>query len=131
MPGLHRKRKRATTDDQYAKMLARMLSAWKPRLTNDPMTGLAHVRDFQQKLDDAANIAIYHALAGDECQPRLSPTAVAEVFGVSRQAIYKRAEAGAALTQHGPAARETTTARIAQPRELPPGGPPASAKPAS
>jgi hypothetical protein len=122
MPGIHRKRrKQPTTDEQYAKMLGRMLTAWKPRAVNDPITGLRHLRQFRELLEDAANTAIADALSDDR-QPRLSPTELADAYGVSRQAIYKRLITGQAAT--GQRSHEQVTqlppTRVAQPRELPP-----------
>lgn len=119
MGGIHRRRKRRpTTDEQYAKMLARMLTAWKPRLENDPMTGLGYLRGFQHILDELADSTIHQAIDGER-QPRLSPTAVAEVFGVSRQAVYKRAAAGAKAKRPRPAPQSAAVeVQVAQPREL-------------
>jgi hypothetical protein len=96
-------------------MLARMLRAWRPRAIADPLTGLAHLREFQQLLDQAANDAITHALSNGR-EPRLSPTALAEALGVSRQAIYKRAAAGQAP-------QAMPGAPVAQPQELTTGEP--------
>lgn len=112
MTGIHRRRARQTTDEQYAKMIGRMLRAWKPRAENDPLAALAHLREYQQLLDDTANTAIHRALS-DPRQSRLSASALASAFGISRQAIYKRAALAEQETQ-----AQHVTLRKAAPREL-------------
>jgi hypothetical protein len=131
MTGLHRKRKRETTTDDYAAMLARMVRAYGNRIGQDPAAGLAHLRQLETELTDAVNAGIYTAnkvggrsinyLAGD--------------LGVSKQAVFKRVQAGKQVVQERER-RQRAAQRAAQrkeqqtaesalwtaaPRELPPG----------
>jgi hypothetical protein len=115
MAGLHRRRKRATTTDQYTAMLARMMRAYGKRIAEEPVTGLAHLREIETALTDATNLGIHLAVQNGQ-----SPTALAKALGISRQAIYKRA----ALGEHIARQRRqppVVTAQVARPRELPPG----------
>lgn len=116
MAGQHRRRKRTTTTDQYAAMLTRMMRGYGKRIAEDPAAALTHLRMIEAALSDATNQGIHRAIESGK-----SPTEIADVLGVSRQAIYKRATLG----EHGTtstAQPQVDTMRIAKPRELPPGG---------
>jgi hypothetical protein len=94
MTGLHRKRKRTTSTEQYTAMLHRMISAYGTRIGEEPATGLAHLRELETALTDAANLGIYTALQSGQ-----SPTILANMLGASRPTIYKRAELGAEVAR--------------------------------
>ena len=118
MTGIHRKRKRTTTGEQYAAMLRRMLTAYGTRIGQDPASGLTHLRELEQALTDAENLGIYTAnRTGGH-----SINELADILGVSKQAVHKRVLAGEQIAKQRdrrprPA---VTAARVAQPRELPP-----------
>lgn len=114
MAGIHRRRKRTTTTDQFAKMLKRMDAAYGKRIGEEPLTALAHLRELEAGRIDAVNHGIYTAI-----QAGASPTELAEVLGISRQAIYKRAALGEHVTDQG-RQLQVDTVRVARPRELPP-----------
>ena len=119
MAGLHRRRKRATTTDQYATMLTRMMRAYGKRIAEEPAAALAHLREIETALTDATNLGIFLATQSGQ-----SPTDIADVLGISRQAIYKRAALGQRVDDLGRQPQVNTgvtTARVARPRELPPG----------
>jgi hypothetical protein len=116
MTGLHRRRKRTTTTEQYTAMLRRMISAYGPRIGEEPATGLGHLRELEAALTDAANLGIYTALQNGE-----SPTVLADMLGASRPTIYKRAELGAQVAARRQKNNLPTTGRTGRPRELPPG----------
>ena len=116
MTGIHRRRKRTTTNEQYAAMLARMFRALEGRIEADPKSGLGPLRDLEEIMSTSVNAALYR-LARDGA----SPTKLADSFGVSRQAIYKRITAGEQVVRE----REKTAGRVpglprAVPRAIPP-----------
>lgn len=90
MTGLHRKRKRPTGDGEYTAMLTRMHRGYEKRLGTNPTANLPRLRDLEQSLTDAANVGIYTAnkIGGH------SINELADIFGVSKQAIFKRVQAG-------------------------------------
>jgi hypothetical protein len=96
-------------------MLRRMLAAYGKRIGQEPVEGLAHLRELEAALTDATNLGIHAALEAGQ-----SPTALAGVLGVSRQAIYKRAALGGRVADQGRQPR-VDALRAARPRELPPG----------
>jgi predicted DNA binding protein len=117
--GIHRKRKRTTSGEQYAAMLRRMLTAYGTRIGQDPASGLTHLRELEQALTDAENLGIYTAnRTGGH-----SINELADILGVSKQAVHKRVLAGEQLARQRDRAheRDLPTARVARPRELPPG----------
>lgn len=115
MTGQHRKRKPTTTDD-YSAMLTRMLRAYGKRISEDPEAGLSHLRQLETELTDAVNVGIYTAnrIGGH------SINQLADMLGVSKQAVHKRVGLGAQIAQQARPA-PITQARVARPRELPPG----------
>jgi hypothetical protein len=115
MAGQHRRRKRATTTDQYAAMLTRMMRGYGKRVAEDPAAALTHLRMIEAALSDATNQGIHRAIESGK-----SPTEIADVLGVSRQAIYKRATLGGHGTTSA-AQPQVDTIRVARPQELPPG----------
>jgi hypothetical protein len=114
MAGIHRRRKRTTTTDDYSAMLARMLRSYGNRIGQDPEAGLGHLRDLEAELADAVNLGIYTAnkVGGH------SINQLADHLGVSKQAVYKRVQLGE-IVQRQRDRRERTTLRAAKPRELP------------
>jgi hypothetical protein len=120
--GLHRKQKqRPTSTNDYAAMLRRMIVRYGDRIGEDPVTGLAALRDLEQAMTDSVNVGIHAAhLSGH------SYNQLATQLDVSKAAIVKRAKLGeAALRQRERIAASRTrravpTAPIARPRELPP-----------
>jgi hypothetical protein len=109
MTGLHRRRKRTTATADYDAMLIRMIRAYRKRVRQDPEQALADLRAIETALTDAVNQGLSDALSDGR-----SPTHLAGILGVSRQAIYKRAGLGQQATG------TTVTMRKARPRELPP-----------
>lgn len=118
MTGQHRKRRPTTTDD-YAAMLARMLRAYGTRIGQDPQAGLSHLRELEQALADAANLGIYTAnkVGGH------SINQLADTLGVSKQAVHKRVGLGeqVARLRERVQRRTVTQARKAAPKQLPSG----------
>jgi hypothetical protein len=119
MSGLHRKRKRPpTTTEQYAGMLRRMLNAYGKRIGETPIEGLTHLRELEQALTDATNLGIWSA----NKEAGHSINELADVLGVSKQAIYKRVLLGEQVAKdHAKRERQAVTAQVAKPRELPSG----------
>lgn len=118
MTGQHRKRRPTTTDD-YAAMLARMLRAYGTRIGQDPEAGLARLRELEQALADAANVGIYTAnKTGGH-----SINQLADVLGVSKQAVHKRVGLGELVARQRERAqrRSISQARRAAPKALPSG----------
>lgn len=113
MTGLHRRRKRTTTTEQYARMLRRMITAYGPRIGEEPMVALSHLHELEDTLADAANLGIHLAIESGE-----SPTELAAAWGTSRQTIYKRAELGAEVAKQRRAAGKLPATPTARPREL-------------
>jgi hypothetical protein len=114
MPGLHRKRKRTTTADSYAAMLARMMASYGKRIGDDPAGSLPHLRELETALTDATNHGLYLAnkVGGH------SINELADHLGVSKQAVFKRVNAGAVVARERER-RQRITMRTARPRELP------------
>lgn len=96
MTGVHRKRKRKpTTTEDYAAMLVRMIRAYGPRIGQDPAAGLEKLREIEAELTSAVNGGLYLAnKTGGH-----SVNELAEVLGVSKQAIHKRVQAGEAIAK--------------------------------
>jgi HTH domain len=116
MSGLHRRRKRATTTGDYAAMLRRMVHAYGKRIGQDPEAGLTHLRELEAELAAAVNVGIFTAnkVGG------VSINQLADMLGVSKQAIHKRVEAGArASLDETP--RKIASAPVAAPKALPRG----------
>jgi hypothetical protein len=117
--GIHRKRKRRpTTDAEYVAMLQRMITRWGDRIGDDPLTGLAHLRELQQTLTESVNVGIYMAHLNGHSYSKL-----AGPLGVSKAAIVKRAKLGeTALRERERAVARKTRLKLrhAQPQELPP-----------
>jgi hypothetical protein len=117
MAGQHRRRKRATTTDDYAAMMARMVRAYGKRIGTDPQAGLAHLRELEAAMADAVNLGIYSA----NRDGGRSINDLADMLGVSKQAIHNRVKLGEQLAvQRGRQDQAAITARVAKPRELPP-----------
>ena len=115
MTGLHRRRKRTTTTEQYARMLQRMIAAYGPRIGEEPMVALSHLQEIENALADATNLGVHLAIESGQ-----SPTKLADARGTTRQTIYKRAELGAQVATRRQKNNLPTT-RTARPRELPAG----------
>jgi hypothetical protein len=116
MTGIHRRRKRTTSTEQYAAMLARMLRSYGTRIGAEPAEGLAHLRDLEQAMTDAANLGIYTAnRAGGH-----SLNELADTLGISKQAVSKRVGLGEQIAQQRDRPAITGN-RVARPRALPPG----------
>jgi hypothetical protein len=117
MAGIHRRRKRVTTTDDYAAMLRRMVLAYGTRIGAEPAAGLAHLRELEQAMTDATNLGIYTAnrVGGH------SINELAAILGVSKQAVHKRVGLGEQIAKSRTRTRPAATARMARPRELPPG----------
>jgi hypothetical protein len=119
MTGLHRRRKRTTTTDSYAAMLARMLRAYGSRIGTDPAAGLAHMRDLETAMTDAINLGIYEAnkVGGH------SINELAAILGMSKQAVHKRVGLGEQLARQRAKPKTPVGAapRVAPVKELPPG----------
>jgi hypothetical protein len=113
MTGLHRRRKRTTTAEQYAQMLRRMIAAYGPRIGEEPMVALSHLTELEDALADAANLGIHLAIQSGE-----SPTTLATAWGTSRQTIYKRAELGAEVAKQRRVQKRLSGTSTARPREL-------------
>ena len=107
-------------------MLARMMRAGSPRIREDPAGGLAPAWALETAATEMVNVGIYLANRdGGQSYNQL-----ADLMGVSKAAVIKRAKLGQQITrererQHPATIRATdpllTAARVAQPRELPPG----------
>jgi hypothetical protein len=95
MAGIHRKRKRTTTTDDYAAMLRRMILAYGTRIGAEPAEGLAHLRELETALADSVNLGIYTAnkVGGH------SINELADMLSVSKQAVFKRVGLGAAIAR--------------------------------
>lgn len=122
MPGLHRRKRRPTSDHDYAAMLRRMVTAYGRRVEASStgvteVTLLAQIEADLQAVTAAvreqANVAIY--LANKRGQ---SYNELARPFDMTKAAIIKRAKLGELATRE----REKTVdleARRAMPRALP------------
>jgi hypothetical protein len=105
MPGRHRvpaRRKREYESSEYAAMLVRMIYAYGARIAEDP-AALAHLRDIEAALRDATNAGIAGANRRPD-QP-YSLAEIADIYGVSRQAVHKRVRLGEAVLGRLAAAR--------------------------
>jgi hypothetical protein len=91
MTGTHRRKRRSTSTDDYAAMLHRILRAYGRRIGEDPAAGLAHLRDLELAFADAVNAGIAAAN-----RDGVSINRMAEILGVSKQAIHKRVQLGQA-----------------------------------
>jgi hypothetical protein len=103
--GIHRKRKRTTTNDGYAAMLARMLRAYGTRIGEEPATGLAHLRELEQAMTDATNLGLYTA----NRDGGHSVNQLAAMLGISKQSVHARVKAGERIA----------AARARRPRPIP------------
>jgi hypothetical protein len=114
MTGLHRKRKRKpTTTEDYAAMLVRMLRSYGPRIGQDPAAGLEKLREIEAELTSAVNTGLYLAnKTGGH-----SVNELADILGVSKQAIHKRVQAGEAAARKPPRPVRHSAVQAA-PREL-------------
>jgi hypothetical protein len=112
---LHRKRKRTTTADDYAAMLARMMASYGKRIGDDPAASLARLRELETALADATNHGLYLAnkVGGH------SINELAGHLGVSKQAVFKRVGLGAQVAARRQKNNLPTTGQAARPRELP------------
>jgi hypothetical protein len=123
MTGAHRKRKRVTTTGDYAAMLHRMLAAYGRRVAEDP-AAVEHLAGIERSLTAAVNLGLYQAAAAGR-----SAQDLADVLGVSRQAVYKRLALGEAEARAAEAAQRAqiraqiggATTAAAPRRALPPG----------
>lgn len=123
MTGLHRRRKRQTTTADYAAMAKRINRGYGRRIAADPSTALRHLRDLETSFTDDVNLGLHEAVTiGGH-----SPTELADMLGISRQAIYKRVALGQAVAERREreqrAKQPAITAQVARPRELTSPGP--------
>ncbi len=105
MTGRHRlpdRRKREYESSEYAAMLVRMIHAYGVRIAEDP-AALTHLRDIETAVRDAANAGI--AAANKRPDQPYSLAEIADIVGVSRQAIHKRVGLGEAVLGRLAAAR--------------------------
>jgi hypothetical protein len=86
--GRHR-RKRETTTADYDAMLIRLIRSYGKRIGQDPDAALIDLRAIESELTDSVNLGLHDALSSGQ-----SATKLADMLGVSRQAIYKRAGLG-------------------------------------
>lgn len=100
-------------------MLTRMLRGYGKRIGADPAASLPHLRELEQALTDSVNLGIYTAnkIGGH------SINELADVLGVSKQAIFKRVTLGEQIARDQDRAqrRAIGQARKAAPKELPSG----------
>ena len=115
MTGVHRKRKRKPTSaGDYAAMMRRMIRNYARRAGEDPMAELANLRAIEAELHEAVNNGVYVAnKTGGH-----SVNELAEVLGVSKQAIHKRVQAGEAAARPKPSRSVRHGAVRAVQREL-------------
>lgn len=111
MTGTHRRAKRTTTTDDYAAMLRRMITAYGTRIGSDPAEGLTHLRDLEQAMTDSANYGLYMA---NKVGGR-SINQLADMLGVSKQAIFKRVGQGELVARK----REQRQLAVTQARRAP------------
>lgn len=117
MAGLHRRKRRATTTDDYAKMLVRMLRAYENRATQDPAAGLALLSEIETAAAEIRNVAIY----GANRDAGHSINELADMLGVSKQAVHQRVQAGEQILRLRARPQKIPRLRRALPRQLPPG----------
>lgn len=119
MTGVHRKRKRKPTSaDDYAAMMRRMVRNYRRRAGESPAAELPNLRAIEAEFADAMNGALYLAnKTGGH-----SINELAEVLGVSKQAVHKRVKAGEAAARPEPSRPVRHGAARAVPRELEAGG---------
>jgi hypothetical protein len=118
MTGEHRKRKRRpTTTEDYAAMLRRMIRSYGRRIGENPEAGLEAVRAIEAELTGAVNTGLAEA---NRTGGR-SMTELADMLGVSKQAIGARVKAGEATSRaRARAARPIRSSAVkAVPRALP------------
>jgi hypothetical protein len=113
MMGRHR-RKRTTSTADYNAMLIRMIRSYGKRVGQDPEAALGDLRAIETAFTDSVNLGLHDALSTGQ-----SATRLADMLGVSRQAIYKRAGLGEQVARQRDRGRAIPTARVATPRELP------------
>ena len=99
MPGQHRKRKRKPTSAKdYAAMMRRMIRNYSRRGAENPAAELVNLRSIEAEVADAIDNALYLAnKTGGH-----SVNELAEVLGVSKQAVHKRVQAGEAAAAPKP-----------------------------
>ena len=105
MAGKHRlpaRRRREYESSEYAAMLIRMIYAYGSRVGEDP-AALTYLRDIETAVRDAANAGI--AAANLRPDQPYSLAEMADIVGVSRQAIHKRVRLGQAVLGRLMAAR--------------------------
>jgi hypothetical protein len=105
MAGRHRlpdRRKREYESSEYAAMLVRMIYSYGARVGDDP-AALTHLRDIENAVRDAANAGI--AAANRRPDQPYSLAEIANIVGVSRQAIHKRVGLGERVLARLAAAR--------------------------
>jgi hypothetical protein len=105
MAGRHRlpdRRKREYESPEFAAMLVRMIYAYGARIGNDP-AALTHLRDIETALRDATNAGI--AAANRRPDQPYSLAEIADITGISRQAIHKRVRLGERVLTRLAAAR--------------------------
>lgn len=89
----------------YVAMLQRMIYAYGQRIADDP-AALAHFRELEATLRDAANLGIYGAnKIADSHGSRYSINEMAAILGVSKQAVHHRVGLGAGVFAELEAAR--------------------------
>jgi hypothetical protein len=118
MPGRHRlpaRRKRDYESSEFAAMLVRMIYAYGARAGDDP-AALTHLRDIETAIRDAANAGI--AAANRRPDQPYSLAEIADIIGVSRQAVHKRVRLGEAVLSRLAAARNNgAVVRLADMRQ--------------
>jgi hypothetical protein len=110
-------------------MLHRMIVRYGDRIGEDPVSGLASLRSVEQALADSVNAGVYAAhLAGH------SYNHLADLLGVSKAAIIKRAKIGETVTRQRErvaASRARAELRRAVPRQVTSGDPQPASTPVS
>jgi hypothetical protein len=109
--GRHR-RKRTTSTADYDRMLIRMIRSYGKRVGQDPEGALVDLRTIETTLADSVNLGLHDALSAGQ-----SATRLADILGVSRQAIYKRAGLGEQVARQR-AKQIGNTLPVARPREV-------------
>jgi hypothetical protein len=116
MTGVHRKRKRKpTSTEDYAAMLVRMVRSYGRRIGEDPAAGLVALRDIETEFAAAVNVGLMAA----NREGGHSINDLADMLGVSKQAIHKRVQAGEAAAKPKPPRPVVRHSAVrAAPREL-------------
>lgn len=102
LPARQPRPRREVETSEYIAMLMRIIIGYGERIGQDPVA-LTHLRDIEKITRDAVNAGIY--LANRTGARPYSINEIAAIMGISKQAVWKRAELGEQVVARLEAAR--------------------------